>query len=203
MRGLLIAAAVLGLGSIALHASTPPATPTTSGALQPASAFDGIKGRKARSVALFEEVGKVIQHPRCLNCHPRTDSPTQTDAMIPHSPWVVRGKDGHGAPALACATCHHDANFDPGHVPGAPHWGLAPREMAWQGVPLGDICRQIKDKRRNGGKSMKQLIHHMGEDKLVGWAWRPGVGREPAPGTQAEFGALFKSWVDSGAHCPA
>ena len=27
--------------------------------------------RAARSVALFTEMGKVIQSPRCLNCHPR------------------------------------------------------------------------------------------------------------------------------------
>lgn len=200
---IIIACAAVALGSIALHASTVPAESSDPETLRPASAFEGIKNKKARSVAMFQEVGKVIQHPRCLNCHPRTDSPTQTDAMTPHSPMVVRGKDGQGAPGLQCTTCHHEANFDPAHVPGAPHWGLAPREMAWQGETLGNICRQIKDTKRNGGKSMEQLIHHMSEDKLVGWGWHPGIGREPAPGTQAEFGALFKAWADSGAHCPA
>ena len=25
---------------------------------------------QARSIALFREAGKVLQHPRCLNCHP-------------------------------------------------------------------------------------------------------------------------------------
>jgi hypothetical protein len=24
----------------------------------------------SRSIALFREAGKVLQHPRCLNCHP-------------------------------------------------------------------------------------------------------------------------------------
>ena len=43
----------------------------------------------------------------------------------------------------------------------------------------------------------------MSEDSLVGWAWAPGVGRTPAPGTQAEFGTLMRAWADSGAHCPA
>ena len=42
----------------------------------------------------------------------------------------------------------------------------------------------------------------MAKDELVGWAWKPGVGREPAPGTQAAFGALVKAWAESGAACP-
>ena len=43
----------------------------------------------------------------------------------------------------------------------------------------------------------------MAHDDLVGWGWHPGDGREPAPGTQAAFGALIKYWVDTGAACPA
>jgi hypothetical protein len=62
---------------------------------------------------------------------------------------------------------------------------------------------QIKDKKRNGNRDMAALLHHMGEDTLVGWAWSPGGNRAPAPGTQAEFGALLKAWADSGAHCPS
>ena len=48
--------------------------------------------------------------------------------------------------------------------------------MAWVGKSLGEICEQIKDPARNGGKSMEELIHHMAEDSLVGWGWHPGVG---------------------------
>jgi hypothetical protein len=80
---------------------------------------------------------------------------------------------------------------------------LAPIEMAWVGKSLGEICQQIKDPERNGGKSMEELIHHMAEDSLVGWGWNPGVGREPAPGTQKEFGNLFRAWAEAGAVCPA
>jgi hypothetical protein len=43
----------------------------------------------------------------------------------------------------------------------------------------------------------------MAEDSLVGWGWAPGAGREPAPGTQKEFGALIAAWAESGAACPA
>jgi len=98
--------------------------------LRPVSEFASIKNKKARSVALFAEAGKVIQHPRCVNCHPAGDRPLQTDAGRPHEPMVVRGPDGHGAPALECSSCHHDSNFDPARVPGHPKWHLAPLSMA-------------------------------------------------------------------------
>jgi len=156
----------------------------------------------ARSVALFREAGKIIQHPRCLNCHPVGDRPAQTDAMRPHNPRVVRGPDGHGVAGLPCASCHHAANFDAARVPGHPDWHLAPVSMGWQGRSLGEICVQIKDPARNGGRDMAALLRHMSEDTLVGWAWAPGLGRTPAPGTQASFGALMRDWADSGAHCP-
>ena len=142
------------------------------------------------------EAGKVLLNPRCLNCHPVDDRPTQTDRMEPHRPWVVRGVDGNGAPGLACGTCHHAAK------PGNPGWRLAPASMGWQGRSLSAICAQIKDPARNGGKDMAALLHHVSEDSLVGWAWTPGGRRTPAPGTQAAFGALMRAWADSGAGCP-
>src|SRR4026207_2223905 len=59
---------------------------------------------QARSIALFREAGKVLQSPRCLNCHPVGERPTQTDRMTPHMPLVVRGADRNaraGAPGAA------------------------------------------------------------------------------------------------------
>lgn len=165
--------------------------------------FSPIRDRRTRSLALIAEAGKVIQSPRCLNCHPVGDRPTQTDHMIPHMPLVTRGADGMGTAAMRCTNCHQAENFPASGVPGDPLWHLAPREMGWQGKSLGAICRQIKDRRRNGGKSLEQIVHHMAEDHLVGWAWRPGADRSPAPGTQAQFGRLVAAWVDSGAACPA
>jgi len=194
-------AATLALATIAAAAMSAPDKPATG--LQPVSAFASIKDKKARSIALFAEVGKVIQHPRCLNCHPAGERPTQTERMRPHMPLVVRGDGGIGATGLRCTTCHHDRNFDPANVPGNPKWMLAPAEMAWAGKSLGQICAQIKDKTRNGGRDMKQLIQHMAEDELVGWGWHPGGNRKPAPGTQQQFGELFSAWAASGAYCPS
>ena len=191
---------------LALVARAPQADQVAAAGLQPVSAFAAIADRNARSEAIFTEMGKVLTHPRCVNCHPRSDRPLQGDAMVPHMPAVVRGKDGHGAPGLECATCHGPANVafanGEGSVPGNPNWHLAPIEMAWEGKSLRQICEQIKDRRRNGGKSLAQLHEHNAHDSLVGWGWNPGEGRAPAPGTQAEFGALTKAWIDSGARCP-
>ena len=173
--------------------------------LRPASAFASIGDSQARAAALFNEAGKVLQHPRCVNCHPRTDRPLQGDAMRVHQPPVTRGTTGHGAVAMECKTCHGAKNFTANpslSIPGHEKWHLAPIEMAWEGRSLREICLQLKDPQRNGGKSMSQLVDHMANDSLVGWGWQPGVGRAPAPGTQQQLGALIQAWVDAGAHCP-
>jgi hypothetical protein len=200
------AASILLSGALAIIAvgmAVSAAQPDPAQSLKSVQSFTSIADDKQRSLALFQEVGKVITHARCMNCHPAGDRPSQGDDRHPHMPLVVRGVDNFGAIGMRCTTCHGPANFDPGGVPGNPVWHLAPIEMAWVGKSLGQICEQIKDPNRNGGKSMGELFHHMAEDSLVGWGWNPGVGREPAPGTQKEFGALFKAWIDTGAVCPA
>jgi hypothetical protein len=174
-----------------------------SNGLAPPKRFDSIIDTAARSAAIFTELGKVLTHPRCTNCHPAGDSPRQGDISRMHQPPVTRGADGHGTNAMRCSICHQHANFDPGRVPGHPEWHLAPREMAWAGKTIGEICAQIRDPARNGGRKVQDLIEHIGKDTLVGWAWHPGFGRSPAPGTQAEAGALVEAWVKTGAACPA
>lgn len=200
-----LACAVAALAGWSVSADeTPPGT-----SLKPVSAFDHLEDPTKRSLALFEEAGRVIQHPRCVNCHPPGDRPVQGEAgdQQPHRPLVVRGEDGMGAIGMRCTACHGEANFNPPEarygIPGHPQWHLAPVEMAWLGKSLGEICEQIKDPERNGGKSMEELVHHMAEDSLVGWGWTPPKGREPAPGTQEQFGALIQAWADTGAACPA
>lgn len=166
-------------------------------------AFSEIKGDEERALAIFNEAGKVLLHPRCVNCHPATERPLQGDSQQPHQPLVVRGDGGLGAVGMRCFTCHGEQNYDSAQMPGHPEWHLAPAEMAWENKSLGEICEQIKDPERNGGKDMVALVNHMAEDSLVGWGWSPGAGREPAPGNQKLFGELIKAWADAGAACPA
>jgi hypothetical protein len=171
-------------------------------ALAPPASFSGITDPGRRSAAYFVELAKVLTSPRCTNCHPAGDRPRQGDTSRLHQPPVYRGRDGFGLETMRCPICHRSANFAPGRVPGRAGWHLAPREMAWEGKSLPQICAQIKDPARNGNRSLDDLIAHIGADPLVGWAWAPGFGRTPAPGTQKEAGALVKAWVGSGAVCP-
>lgn len=154
----------------------------------------------------------MITHPRCANCHP-VETPAQSDARHAHMPAVMRGElgehgQGHGGVGVPCRSCHTDKNVWVGGtkivtIPGNPKWALAPKEQAWQGKSLAEICAQLKDPRRNGGKTLAQIHDHMARDELVAWGWNPGRGRTPAPGTQAQLGEIIKAWIDTGAQCPA
>jgi hypothetical protein len=196
---ILVSVAALSMSILTGYA----ASQTPSNTLASPDSFASISDTAARSAAMFTELGKVLTNPRCTNCHPAGDRPHQTDASRLHQPLVARGSDGHGTETMRCSICHGNANFDPGRMPGHPEWHLAPREMAWEGKSVAEICAQITDPARNGGRKVEDLIHHIGEDTLVGWAWHPGYGRSPAPGTQKEAGALVEAWVKTGAACPA
>ncbi|MFW2589212.1 Isoquinoline 1-oxidoreductase subunit [Sagittula sp. SSi028] len=182
------------------------AAPVAAQDLQSPQDFANIEDETARSEALFEEMGKVITHPRCLNCHPVGDRPTQGDDMTPHMPPITRGPDDHGPDGLNCTACHGDENqafnSSPGSIPGHDPWHLAPVSMGWQGLTLSEICTQLKDPERNGGRDLEAIHEHMAEDGLVGWGWHPGEGRAPAPGSQELFGQLTRAWIDTGAACP-
>lgn len=127
--------------------------------------------------------------------------------MHPHIPLMNAGESGFGPSGMACTTCHGADNRPIigsriKSVPGAEPWLLAPASMAWQGLSVGAICAQVKDPGRNGDRSLEDIVHHLSEDHLVAWAWHPGDGRIPAPGSQADFGALIAAWVATGAQCP-
>ncbi len=176
-----------------------PAPPTE---LRAPASFDVIADRSARSQALFGELGRVLTHPRCVNCHPPDDSPRQGELHAVHDPPVVRGAAGRGPVGMPCGGCHQDRNVELARVPGAPDWHLAPKQMVWLDRTPGQICRQLSDPGQNGGKTLAQLHEHMAKDALVAWGWAPGSGRVPAPGTQAQAAALFQAWIDTGAVCP-
>jgi hypothetical protein len=192
-------AAFLSVALIGVVGSKPEAQNSTE--LRAPAAFAGINEPQARSRALFTEAAKVIMNPRCMNCHPAADRPTQGNDMHAHLPPVAHG-------AGSCQTCHTDRNFalmeraSYQSIPGHPRWDVAPIEMAWQGKSAGEICQQIKDPQRNGGRSLELLHDHLAKDDLIAWAWHPGAGRDPVPGTQERLGELVRAWIDSGAACP-
>jgi hypothetical protein len=121
---------------------------------------------------------------------------------------VTRGIGGDGVAGNTCQACHTGANYTLlaptsfRSIPGHPRWMMAPIETAWQGKSVGEICRQLKDPARNGGRTLERVHEHAAGDDLVAWGWHPGDGRNPAPGTQRLFGELIQAWIDSGAECP-
>jgi hypothetical protein len=171
-------------------------------ALREVASFSSIADRGNRSRALFLEASRVFLHPRCVNCHPSGDTPAQGMDMHRHDPPVVRGKDNGGVVGMRCTGCHQDHDLELAKVPGAPHWQLAPIQMAWVGKSPHAICEQMKDPVRNGHRSLAQVVDHNAHDKLVAWGWNPGHGRDPAPGTQEELGRIVQAWVETGAECP-
>lgn len=200
MRGVWVLAVMAGAcGARAPRADAPPPQPAP---LRTPSDFAGIADPSARAAALFTEASRVLLHPRCLNCHPVGDSPTQGDHFETHDPPVLRGDDDRGAIGMRCEGCHQDANLELARVPGAPHWHLASRSMAWVGKTPADVCAQLKDPARNGGRTLAAVVDHTQHDRFIAWAWAPGHERSSPPGSQAAFSSLVAAWVEAGADCP-
>lgn len=153
----------------------------------------------------FLAVYGVLTHPRCMNCHPAGDEPLQGDDSHRHAQNVVRGADGRGKYALKCASCHQETNLPGEHMPpGSSTWRLPSAEMplVFQGLTAGQLARRLKDPKKNGGKTLAELVHHVTEDPLVLWGWKPGDGRTVPPLSHDEFAKRFKEWVDTGAVPP-
>lgn len=155
----------------------------------------------------FETMMDVLTHQRCMNCHPSGDKPRQGEDSHLHNFNVQRGPENHGVTAVQCSTCHQAENNDFSGVPGAPHWGLAPKTMAWEGLSRTEIANVILDPEKNGGRSLEEIVKHMTEDELVLWAFKPGVDnegnpREKPPVSEADFKAAVKAWADAGAVVP-
>ena len=167
-----------------------------------------VPDERADAVTAFFTVQKVLQHPRCQNCHIPGDAPLQFDEGLPHQMQVVRGPDGHGTPGLSCAACHDvvnpPASYGPHAPPGAPTWHLPPpdQKMVFINLSAAELCAVVKNPNTNGGKNFDALIKHVAEDKLVLWGWQPGGNRAPVSVPHEEFVAKFKQWAAAGGPCP-
>jgi hypothetical protein len=162
---------------------------------------DSIGSKKA-----FLAAYKVLMSPRCMNCHPSGDVPLQGDDSRLHTQGVKRGIDGKGVYALKCTNCHQPQNSVGIHMPpGNPNWHLPPAsmKMVFQDKSPRELAAQLKDPKRNGNKTMAQLIDHVTNDKLVLGGWDPGDGRTLPPLSHAEFAKNFKAWIDKGAYLPS
>jgi hypothetical protein len=157
------------------------------------------------SRAAFLEVYRVLTSPRCQNCHTAGDAPLEGDDSHEHPQNVKRGKDGHGVYGMRCDTCHQTRNLSGEHMPpGNAKWSLPlpEQKMVFVGRSPGELCRQLKDPKQNGGRTLAMLLDHVENDDLVGWGWNPGDGRTLPPLSRVETAAQTKVWVEGGAACP-
>jgi hypothetical protein len=159
-------------------------------------------------VASFETIRAVLQHPRCQNCHPGGDAPLQGDDGRVHAMNVLRGPTGHGMAGAECTTCHGPANPPSNygaHVPPGVsqgwHMPKPEEKLVFVGVTPNELCEQVKDPARNGGKDMAALRAHL-DDPLVTWGWDPGFGRAPVSTPYATFISAWEAWAAAGAPCP-
>jgi hypothetical protein len=154
----------------------------------------------AQATHPFTPIQQVLQSPRCMNCHPSGNAPLQTDASRPHKMNITRDYPNLGG---SCQTCHQDAPMPGDHMPpGAPHWGLPPAIMVFQGKSPTQLCVDLKDTSKNGNRSLADLQNHVSTDALVLWGFNPGGNRTTPPLNHTDFVARFSDWVALGGPCP-
>lgn len=171
-------------------------------------------------LAAFARIYEVVSHPRCANCHVGPDNIPMWHGGAegparPHGMNIVAGESRIGAETLVCAACHRtrpdNPVTDPAQVLHLPpvaglDWQLAPVEFEWFGKSPAEVCAQLSDPGRNGGRDWMGLAEHLvtdaGHRGFVLWGWKPGAGRAPAPySLQAHVDDVL-AWGAAGQPCP-
>jgi hypothetical protein len=152
-------------------------------------------------LSAYASVYSVLQHPRCLNCHPDGDVPLQTDQSTPHTMEITRLSVLSGLP---CMTCHRQTGLslsDTENLPPAdPHWQMPAREQAFENRTAAQLCAQLTDPTQTGGRDLATLVEHVRSDHLVQNSWHSP--RTPPPISHDDFVAAFATWVEAGGPCP-
>lgn len=165
---------------------------------------------RAEGLDAWLRIYEVASHPRCSNCHvgadntPMWSGPTYGQAR-PHGMNVNAGESRIGAEYVLCSSCHayrEGANDAPHVAPQvAMNWRLAPVEAEWFGKSSEEVCNQLRDPARNGGRDYLELAEHLDHDVILHWAWSPGGGREPAPYSLQEHVNDMLAWGVAGQPC--
>lgn len=162
------------------------------------------------ALVAWGRIYEVASHPRCSNCHvgaenrPMWSGPSYGRTR-PHGMNIDAGESRIGAETLLCSTCHayrEGGNDMPHAAPQvAMNWQLAPVEAAWFGKSSDEICNQLRDPERNGGRDYLDLASHLDHDLILHWAWSPGGGRESAPYSLQEHINDVLAWGVAGMPC--
>lgn len=163
----------------------------------------------------FARIYEVASHPRCANCHVGEDgvpmwSGDYYGGTFPHGMNVNAGESRMGIETLPCGTCHRvseDFAIDAHAPPRAGlDWRLPPPEFQWFGKSPAQICAQLSDPDRNGGRTFVELAEHLVDDAghlgFVLWGWEPGGDRAPAPHSLQQHVNDVLAWGAAGMPCP-
>ena len=169
----------------------------------------------AEGLEAWGRIFEVTSHPRCANCHTgESDRPMWSGPSYgktrPHRMNIRAGESRIGAEFISCQTCHTTKDTDWENANTTPHaaprvamfWQLAPVEADWFGRTSVEICEQLRDPERNGGRDMMALAEHLDHDLILHWAWNPGGNREPAPYSLQEHVNDILVWGVAGMPCP-
>lgn len=178
-------------------------TTTTEPAVSPVSASEGLEA--------WSRIYEVASHPRCSNCHvgesgiPMWSGPSYGKTR-PHGMNIAAGESRIGAEFVTCGTCHTRSARGNTMAHAAPRvdmdWQLAPAQADWFGRTSQEICNQLRDPERNGGRTAQDIAEHLDHDLILHWAWNPGGGREPAPYSLQEHITDVLAWGMAGMPCP-
>lgn len=163
-------------------------------------------------LAAWGRIYGVASHPRCSNCHVGTDNtpmwsgPFYGDTPRVHGMNINAGDSRIGAEYVQCSTCHaYNEEGDALPARSAPQvaadWRLPPVEAEWFGKSSVEVCNQLRDPERNGGRTFEEIAGHLGHDVILHWAWEPGEGREPAPYSLQEHATDVLTWGVAGMPC--
>lgn len=163
----------------------------------------------------WERVYDVVSHPRCTNCHVGADnipiwSGPSYGERRPHGMAINAGESRIGAESLSCSSCHQTSTLRSDLPHAAPrsgmYWQLAPVEFQWIDKTEVEICQQIRDPERNGGRDAADLVDHILHDAVlfgfISWSFDPGPNREPAPGSLQAHLEDMAAWTAAGMPCP-
>ena len=103
---------------------------------------------------------------------------------------------------LMCNACHREQGLQglDNLPPSDPHWHMPPREMAFENRSPAELCAQLKDPSKVGGRDLEALVEHVAEDHLVKSSW--GSGKPPPPVSHEEMVEGWRLWVGAGGPCP-
>ncbi|MBY8978312.1 hypothetical protein KHP62_21075 [Rhodobacteraceae bacterium NNCM2] len=212
MKRLSIAIVLMGAGFGSL-AITQAADKNENRAAERMAALGSVSEAQGRDA--WSRIEAVVTHPRCANCHtdkanvPMWSGPSYGKAR-PHGMNVNAGESRIGAETLPCSTCHMTSTAANTVPHAAPHvglpWQLAPTEFVWFGKSGGEICAQMTDPERNGGRDaaglVGHLLHEQDVDGFVPWGWKPGGDRSTPPGTFESHIKDMVTWAAAGMPCP-